>query len=100
MVSLDSIREDLKDVRYYYMRKKVFEGNVKSVGVNVIREKVDRYNSVMIFAPPKLYDLYIGLYVNGSTQDGYATEIGYTPKYIQKRNKELLRFLQENLKKE
>ena len=100
MFSLDDIREDLKDVRYYYMRKNVFDSSVKSVGRNIIREKVDRYNSAIIFAPPKLYDLYVGLYVNGNTQDGYATEIGYTSKYIQKRNKELLRFLQENLNKE
>lgn len=100
MFSLDDIREDLKDVRYFYLRKKVFEGNTKNVGINATQKKVERYNSVMLSAPPKLYDLYIGLYVEGSTQEGYAAELGFSPKYIQKQNKELLKFLQNNLKEE
>ena len=100
MISLNEIREDLRDVRFYYMRKKVFDANAKSVGVNAIQKKVDKYNSVVQTAPPRLYDLYIGLYVEGNTQQGYSIELGYTEKHIQKQNKELLLFLQKNLKEE
>ena len=97
MISIEKIREDLKDVRYYYMRKKVFDSSVKSIGVSSTQKKVEKYNAAMLDAPPRLYDLYIGLYVNGSTQEGYSNELGYSPKHIQKQNKELLQFLQRNL---
>lgn len=97
-MALDDIREDLKDVRYFYMRKKVFEVNVKNVGVNLIQKKVDRYNAVALMAPPRLYDLYVGLYIEGNTQAGYANELGYSEKHIQKQNKSLLLFFQKNLK--
>lgn len=100
MISLDEIREDLKDVRYFYMRKKVFESNAKNVGVSAIQKKVERYNAAVLNASAKLYDLYIGLYVDGKTQSLYSAEMGYSEKHIQKQNKQLLLFLQENLKEE
>jgi len=99
MISLQRIREDLKDVRYYYQRIKVFEQNAETVGVSSIKKKADEYNALVVEAPPKLYDLYIGLYVQGSTQEGYSLEVGYSPKYIQKLHSELLKFFLNQLKK-
>ena len=34
MYSLEQIREDLRDIRYYYAHKDVFDKNEVSVGVN------------------------------------------------------------------
>lgn len=98
MVSLEQIREELKDVRYYYQRKEVFDRNAKTVGASFIKRKADKYNALVVDAPPKLYDVYIGLYVQGSTQEGYAVEVGYSPKYIQKLHSELIKFFQNKLK--
>lgn len=41
--------------------------------------KVDKYNMIMQSAPARFYDLYIGLYVNGYTQEAYAEEMGVLP---------------------
>ena len=98
MVSLEQIREELKDVRYYYQRKEIFEQNAKTVGMSSIKSKADKYNALVVEAPPKLYDVYIGLYVQGNTQEGYSLEVGYSPKYIQKLHSELLKFFQNKLK--
>lgn len=100
MISIERIREDLKDVRYYYMRKKMFDGNVKNTGVTAIQKKAERYNAAMLNAPAKLYDLYIGLYIDGKTQSLYSADMGYCEKHIQKQNKQLLLFLQNNLKED
>lgn len=98
MISLAQIRDELKDVRYYYQRKEVFESNAKTVGISSIKSKADKYNALIVEAPPRLYDVYIGLYVHGHTQEGYALEVGYSPKYIQKLHGELLKFFLNKLK--
>lgn len=36
MTNLNIIREELKDIRYYYSRKAVFDSVVNSVGENAI----------------------------------------------------------------
>ena len=55
MVSLDKIREDLREVRYYYTRKELFDETFKSISTNVILEKVYRYNEAIRSAPYGLY---------------------------------------------
>lgn len=100
MISLEEIREDLKDVRYFYMRKRVFDGNVRNTGVTAIQRKAEIYNAAVLNAPAQLYDLYIGLYVEGKTHSCFASDIGFSEKYIQKQNKHLLLYLQKNLKEE
>lgn len=40
MLTLDKIREDLKEVRYYYSRKKLFDEHSGSISPNAVLEKV------------------------------------------------------------
>ncbi len=100
MISLDKIREDLRDIRYYYAHKAVFEENVIHVGANIVKSKVEKYNAVIVLAPPRLYDLYVGLYVTGFTYEAYAVKNGYAVIYIRKINNELLNYFQKNLKED
>ncbi len=100
MLTLKKIREDLKEVRYYYARKEIFDSAIGGIGVNAVMDKVKKYNTAVQSAPPDLYDLYICLYVKNNTQEGLAMDLGYTPEYIQMRNKKLLLFLQSYLKDE
>lgn len=97
MVGLDKIREDLREVRYYYTRKELFDETFKSISVNVILEKVYRYNDAMRTAPVRLYDLYVCLYTKNYTQAGLAVELNYTTEYIQMQHKKLLLFLQTKI---
>lgn len=46
------IREDLKDIRYYYSRKAMFEKASASVGENSILKKINNYNALIRLAPP------------------------------------------------
>lgn len=97
MVSLDKIREDLREVRYYYTRKELFDETFKSISTNVILEKVYRYNEAIRSAPVRLYDLYVCLYTKNYTQAALAIELDYTTEYIQMLHKKLLLFLQTKI---
>ena len=53
MISLDKIREDLKDIRYYYARKKIFDSVSGDIGLSKVRDTVNLYNRTM---PGILYE--------------------------------------------
>ena len=100
MLTLKQIRDDLKDIRYYYSRKEAFEQGFRVVGTNDIVGKAKRYNTVMQSAPTRLYDIYVGLYARNLTQEALSIELCYTPEYIQILNKRLLLFLQKTMSEE
>jgi len=98
MKNLNEIRTDLKEIQYYYTRKELFDKSLDTVGTNSVIEKVRKYNEIIKSAPPRLYDVYVSLYVNGLTQESMAHDRGYSSKVIYLLNKKLLEFLQKNLK--
>ena len=50
MITARIVREDLKDIRYYFSRKDFFEKVYSKVGENTINEKIDKFNDVVRFA--------------------------------------------------
>lgn len=96
-MTLKEIREDLQEIRYYFTHKAAFDNAVKLIGTNSVVEKVERYNKIFQTAPARMYDLYLGLYVNGYTQEVYAAEAGYCPQHVQELNKQLVLYLQKVL---
>ncbi len=77
MLSIAIIREDLKDIRYYYLRKATFDEARSFTGrMNEILDKVNMYNEVMQKASPRLYDLYYSLYIKNHTQESLSEELG------------------------
>lgn len=96
---ISDIRCDLKDIRYYYSRKASFDMYKDIVGENKIVHTIKKYNEIMQSASPKLYDLYINLYVRNNTQESLSDELNYTPEYIQMLNKKLLLFLKSEFDK-
>ncbi|MDE6473625.1 MAG: hypothetical protein K2L70_00800 [Clostridia bacterium] len=101
MLTIAIIREDLKDIRYYYLRKATFDEARSFTGrMNEILDKVNMYNEAMQKASPRLYDLYYSLYIKNHTQESLSEELGYTPQYVQRLNKRLLKYLQSVVVKE
>lgn len=101
MLSLAAIREDLKDIRYYYIRKAMFDEATALTGkTNDILKLVNLYNDAMQKAAPRLYDLYFCLYIQNHTQESLSDKLGFTPEYVQRLNKQLLKFLQSSIVKE
>ncbi len=95
MKTTENIREDLKNIRYYYSRKEVFDKASISVGQNSTLETIQLYNDVICSAPPRLYDLYVSLYLQNNTQDSLSMKLGYTVEHISRLNGQLVKFLQK-----
>ena len=97
MLSANTIREDLKNIRYFYSRKDIFEKASTSIGENTILEKIERYNKAVRSAPPRLYDLYASLYLENNTQESLSQKLGYTIEHISRLNSQLIKHLQKTL---
>jgi len=96
-MTIQQIKKDLKDIQYYYVRKNVFDKASTEVGNPAILELINKYNSAVCSAPPKLYDVYVSLYVNNSTQENLSIALDYSPDYIHKLNDKLCRFFMQHL---
>ena len=94
MKSLEEIREDLKDIRYYYSKQKMFDHGVVQ---NDVVEKATKYNEAMKKAPVRLYDLYVSLYINNNTQAALAFDWDVSCEYIKMQNKSSCEFLQKQI---
>lgn len=97
MKTFNIIREDLRNIRYYYSRKDQLNKSAEIIGECKIHSLVDEYNNAICQAPPKLYDLYVCIYVENNTQESAAKQFGYAREHITRLNKQLLRFLQNHL---
>ncbi len=100
MITVNMIKKDLEDIRYYYSRKDTFESAFDFVGKNDAAEKVDRYNRAICSAPLKLYDIYIAVYVKCCTYETAAEELGFSVNYVYKCNRRIVSYLYEALNKE
>ena len=99
MVTMQEIRKELQDVRYYYKRKEAFDKMLKNGNSNTVLGTVAKYAEVLKTAPQRLLDTYYGLYVENKTQEAFASDLGFSPEYIRRWNAELLTFLQKELSK-
>lgn len=97
MKSVKEIRDDLKNIRYFFSRKDFFDEVSTSIGENTIKNLVQTYQNVICYAPPRLYDLYVSLYMQNITQEELSYKLGYSPEHISRLNGQLVKFLQMQL---
>ncbi len=100
MITIETIKKELENIRYYYARRDAFDKAFHSVGKNEILEKVDRYNQAICTAPPKLYEIYVALYIECCTYEAAAETLGFSVSYIYKTNKRIVDFFYGALNKE
>ena len=98
-MTLERVRNDLKEIRHYFKYKKQLDNAFGQNMTNDVLGKVSRYNDAMNLAPIFLFQMYFFLYTQNLTQEALAQELGYTPEYIQRLNKKLTLFLFEQLNK-
>lgn len=96
-MTLNEVREDLKEIRFYYSHKDIFEKASKHIGVHSCIEKINKYNDVIRFAPARLYELYVSLYLENNTLESLADKEGYSYVHIQRINGQLVQFFKEKL---
>ena len=94
-MTFKEIREDLREIRYYYGMSDLFKAGSKLIPPQAIVDKVEKYNKAISTAPAKLYALYVGLYVHNNTQAVLAEDWGFTDEYIKQLNNKLCDFLKK-----
>lgn len=97
MLKTSQIRADLKEIRYYYKMKKLFDVAEKHVKPEIVINKVERYGTIMKTAPAKLFVIFYALYVDGKTHQKLAEDWNYSREYITRLNDALVVYLQKNL---
>lgn len=97
MLTKVEVRNDLKEIRYYYAMKDLFDRSSQTVKPLAIVQKVEKYNTAMQNAPAKLYVLYVSLYVNNNTQSALAAEWQFSADYLKELNNKLIEYLQSTL---
>lgn len=97
MLTIEQIKSDLREIRYYYSKQKEFDGASRWIGKSSVYEKVAKYNEAVCKAPLILYDIYVSLYVNNNTQLAVALDRDCSADYIKRLNKQLCLFLQTEL---
>ena len=95
MNELNKIKEDLKEIKYYFLRKPVFDKSTNTIGKNKIYNKLQKYNKAMCEASPVLYDIYVSLYMDNVTQNTLSSKLGYRVEYVSSLNKKLLYYLKD-----
>ena len=98
-VTKGDIKRDLKDIRCYYRSKSSLDYVARTVGPNVVREKVERYNAILRGADAQLYEFYAALYVSGNSYDVAAEQMGFSVGYLFKLNNKLICYLYSKFKK-
>ncbi len=98
-ITVDEVRKDLKDIRYYYSYKKDLMDAAKVICENELVYRIDLYNKLIAKANIKLYHLYYGLYIMGYTQEALSDKMCYTPEYIGSLNSRLIEYLHIELNK-
>jgi len=94
------IRNDLRDIRYFYSRKELFNKSAEELGKHKIFTTVEKYNKAILQAPPRLYDVYVSIYWLNNSQYSLASKMQYTLEYISMLHTQLIEFFDKTFKKE
>lgn len=92
-MTVAQVKKELKEVRYYYKMKHVFDRNSKEIYPRNIMWLIKKYVTAMEeITDTKMYIIFTELYVNDTTQTDLADAWGVTRDYIKQMNKELTDF--------
>ena len=102
MSDSDKVREDLKDIRYYYAHKEVFErASEEHIVNNVIRKAADeRGIQTDLNLPVRLAQETAVKYIQNNTQAAFAYDRDYSVDYIKDLNNSLCRYIRQALNPE
>lgn len=99
MRSMKEIRNDIKEIRYYYSRQKEFDNASKTIAEATVLRKAEEYRGIIKHAPPRLFDLYLSYVVNKNSQEVVAEDWGYCVENIKYFCRKMYEFLFNELNK-
>lgn len=98
-MTIQDIKNELQEVKYYYGHKAMFDRALSTVSKNKVLEKVARYNDLVQDAPAQLFGLYVAIYTENNTQLAVALDWGLSEGYIKNLNRKLCGYFLEKINK-
>lgn len=99
-MTIDQVREELKDVKVFYSRRDFIDNFVNNNVIARIKENVQKYDTLILCAPEKLFNVYVALYREGYSQFSYSIQRSCTERYVQILHKELLEYFLNQIKRQ
>ena len=96
-MTIQDIKDELQEVKYYYGHKAMFDRALSTVSKNKVLEKVARYNDLVRDVPAQLFGLYVAIYTENNTQLAVALDWGLSEGYIKNLNRKLCECLLEKI---
>lgn len=95
--TLDEVRKDLDDIRFYYAQSEMFAKAERYIIPQSLKDKASAYSEAIKTAPAKLYALFVERYIFNSKCECIARKWGYTTDYIKILNKKLYAYFSETV---
>ena len=96
-MTIQDIKDELQEVKYYYGHKVIFDRALSTVSKNKVLDKVARYNNLVQDAPAQLFGLYVAIYTENNTQLAVALDWGLSEGYVKNLNRKLCEYLLEKI---
>lgn len=87
------IKAELNKIKYYFSRKEIFDKSFDCLVKNEILETIEKYNEAISHADPRVYEVYIAIYIHNNTHESAASEMNYSLDYVAKYHKLLIKYL-------
>lgn len=88
----EQVKNELREVRYYFSRKTNMDALSKDAGVSISKVLADKYVNAIKSAPARLYDLFGCLYIQNKTQEVVASELCYSEEHIRRLIRDLINY--------
>ena len=99
-MTVDQVREELKDVKIFYARKDFIDNFIDNSVISRIKKNVEKYDTLILCASEKLFNLYVALYREGYSQFSYSVQRSCSERYVQLLHKELLEYFLNEIKRQ
>lgn len=97
-ISIEQIKQDLKDIQYYHSHQAIFQKAVMTEAIKIMICKAVTYQEIMMSAPFDLFIIYEGLYVHKQTQKALAEYLEISQRTVRRRREQIYQYLQKRLK--
>ncbi len=91
-MSIEQVKSELREVRYYFSRKANMDALSKDAGTSRSKALAEKYVNAIRSAPARLYDLFGCLYIQNKTQEAVAAELCHSEEHIRRLIRELINY--------
>ena len=96
--TIEEIKQDLKDIKYYYAHEQILQKAIPSESVKKMIVKAVTYREIMKAAPFDLHIIYEGLYIFRQKQKELAEYLEISQRTVRRKREQIYLYLQKRLR--